>query len=102
MTRRDYAADAARLQDAVDAVYDAHGVDDPRRRPVLANHPMWGNYGALAAAKVIADAHVYHDGLWEAGSCDGELFALEWVIFDIETPEPKRPPLWRRVLGLVS
>jgi hypothetical protein len=75
---------AKRLQSAVDAVYDAHGVP-ARRRIAITNHPWAGNVGALNRAKVVADAHYFHAGDWEPGSCDGELFALEWQIHVAET-----------------
>jgi hypothetical protein len=74
----------AALEAAVAAVYDAHGT--PQGHRVVVD-------GLLHRAKIVADTHAYHNGDWALGSCDAELFALEWEIFLAELPEPKTT--WR-------
>ena len=72
------------LQHSVDAVYDAHGTPAERRIPIVGHE-----FTALARARIVADFHAYHDGDYALGSCDAELFALEWAIFLAGLPEPK-------------
>lgn len=83
-----------RLRAAVEGVFLAHG-EDYREHVVLGEWPV-----SLWRSKVVADFHVRHDGDWTAGSCDGELFLLEWEIHRAENPPP-RPALWRRLLYAV-
>jgi hypothetical protein len=83
--------EAHRLQRAVDGVYDAH--DTPPDHRVDIDSYYGTPYGSLGRAKIVADTHVYHNGDWALGSCDAELFALEWEIFLAELPEPKTT--WR-------
>lgn len=79
------------LQLAVDAVYDAHDAH-PRRRIPITNHPRYGDLLALTNAKIVADTHATHDGDWPLGSCDAELFHLEWLIHQYETIFAKKKP----------
>ena len=88
--REETLTQAHQLQLACDAVADAHGVE---HRVIEANP-----YTALTSAKAEADLHVHHDGNWPAGSCEAELFALEWEIYSAEHPAP-RPGLWPRLVA---
>ena len=74
---------------AVAGVYDAHGAPAERRIPIE------GQVTYLSRAKIVADFHAEHNGDWAAGSCDAELFALEWEIFLAERPTPRLSLLGR-------
>ena len=74
------AQDAEYLQEAVTGVYDAHGVK-PEGRIDIAGHP----YTDLPRSRIVSDIHASHDGDWAAGSCDAELFELDWRILVVES-----------------
>lgn len=78
--------DTSALAEAVKGVYDAHNAPDSRRIHIE------DEITALSRAKIVAEEHVYHNGTWELGSCDAELFALEWEILLAEAP--KRRVSW--------
>jgi hypothetical protein len=75
---------------AVDAVYDAHDVPASRRIPIR------GQFAAVPRANIVAESHRYHNGDWTLGSCDAELFALEWDIYLAEHPD-REPSAWQRI-----
>ena len=85
----------AALAAAVAGVYDAHGTPAERRIPIA------GQITYRSRAKIVADLHAQHDGEWAAGSCDAELFALEWEIFLAEHPTP-RPGILARLRATFS
>ena len=93
---------ATDLQLAVDAVYDAHAAH-PRLRIAITNDPRYGDLLALTNAKLVADTHATHDGDWPLGSCDAELFHLEWLIHQYETIFPtKKPPADSRISKVIG
>ena len=75
--------DTSALAEAVKGVYDVH--DTPVSRRIHIENEIT----ALSRAKIVAEEHVYHNGTWALGSCDAELFALEWEILLAEAPKPK-------------
>lgn len=84
------------LAEAVTAVYDCHNTALSRRIPIT-DHPRYGDLLALHNARLVADTHATHEGSWPLGSCDAELFQLEWLIYMYDKlDEAPRPSLWQR------
>lgn len=75
-------SDTSVLAEAVKGVYDAHNTPTNRRVHIE------NEITALSRAKIVAEEHVHHNGDWALGSCDAELFALEWAIFIEELLKP--------------
>lgn len=71
------------IAEAVKAVYDAHDAHPSRRVIIRPEHPF-AEVAVYHDAKIVADTHATHNGWWPLGSCDGELFQLEWLLYQYE------------------